>query len=60
MITTAWVFSDAERMPVPSGAVPTKVRDGWLFAVAEELDVKSVVGRDEKLESLASEGSCTC
>ena len=55
MITIPWVVSDAEEMPVPSGAVPTKVKDGWSFTDADELGVKSVVGRDEELESLSSE-----
>ena len=42
-------------MPVPSIAVPTKVKDGWSFAGADELDVRSLAGREEELESLSSE-----
>lgn len=38
-------------MPVPSGAVPIKITDGWPFADADELGVKSVVDRDEELSS---------
>lgn len=54
-MTTPWVVSNAEEMPVPSGAVPTKVKDGWSSTDAAELGVKSVVCRDEELESLSSE-----
>lgn len=55
MITTAWVVSGAEEIPVPSGAVATKVKDGWSFAGVDELGVNSVAGTDEELESLSSE-----
>lgn len=42
-------------MPVPSGAVPTEAKDGWSFAGADELDVKSLAGGEEELESVSSE-----
>lgn len=42
-------------MPVPSGAITTEVKDGWSFAGVDELDVKSLGGREEELESLSSE-----
>ena len=42
-------------MPVPSGAVPIKVVDGRSFANANELGVKSLVGRGEELESFGPE-----
>lgn len=38
-------------MPVPSGAVPIKITDGWSFADSDELGVKSVVDRDEESSS---------
>lgn len=41
-------------MPVPSIASPTEVKDSWSFAGADELDVKSLAGREEELESLSS------
>lgn len=52
MSTTSWVVCGAEEIAVPSGAVPTKLIDEWSLARADELGVKSVVGRDEELESL--------
>ena len=42
-------------MPVPSGAITTEVKDGRSFAGVDELDVKSLAGREEELESLSSE-----
>ena len=41
-------------MPVPSGAVTTEFKDGWSFAGTDELDVRSLAGREEELESLSS------
>ena len=55
MSTPSWVVSGAEKMPVPSGAVPIKVVDGRSFANANELGVKSLVGRGEELESFGPE-----
>ena len=52
MITTAWVVPGAGEIPVPSGAVPAKVNGDWSFIDVDKLAVKSVVGRDEELESL--------
>lgn len=54
VITTAWVVSGAGEMPVPSTAFPAKLKDDRSFAGADELDVRSLVGRDEELESLSS------
>lgn len=58
MITTAWVVPGAGEIPVPSGAVPAKVNGDWSFIDVDELAVKSVVGRDEELESLGPDRTC--
>lgn len=53
--TTSCVVPGTGEMPVPSGAVPTRVKDGRSFADADEIGVKALVGRDEELKSLSSE-----